>query len=549
MHFFSKMLTSPEVMQHPSFFNADLAGLEKMFVQTCFETCELARKKEKEKKQEAFSAAVEVQIFKEIVDPQQHPSLVAKNIVLTSDEDITPVLRDVVKPSKKVKSVDLLKVLNFNDKITSLVAVPCSAKQSGFKKQARKSRWVHRLLECMRRHKEEELVDEADEGNDDDNNEIAYRNDDAARWLITYLGDSYPKEFVKSAQALDMPMHQGKMDAEHATAMWSDAGVGVAAQRVIMKHFITHFGCKFTVSEASINKLAVHLAPPIVGTIDHMDAILNFWCKDLVDLVSVQIAGEHKNRPEGFSYLSVDLVIGADHGQGSFRAGVKVIHRDLYQSVKATALYGLGEIECAKDTGDLLALAFLPRLNAALKRIIKYERDGTGKLSADGTLSVCKKNRGAEGDADPTFYAILDRTGQTGANDTLENSVPIRVFITGDLAFYATVLGKEGMDKAHCMWCELKKAEWQADGHERGVKWTLEELKRVACSLNGGKTENGVKSYPQLDCVELERFMFPVSHVTLGLANRLLKHAIDYAVIVVERTPASRIIVCDNDLD
>jgi hypothetical protein len=46
-----------------------------------------------------------------------------------------------------------------------------------------------------------------------------------------------------------------------------------------------------------------------------------------------------------------------------------------------------------------------------------------------------------------------------------------------------------------------------------------------------------VKNYPQLDCVELERYIFPVLHVTLGLANRLLKHTIDYANLVVERTP------------
>ena len=53
-----------------------------------------------------------------------------------------------------------------------------------------------------------------------------------------------------------MPTHKGKMDAECTTAMWSDAGVGVAAKRITMKHFIAHFGHKFTVPEASINKLA-----------------------------------------------------------------------------------------------------------------------------------------------------------------------------------------------------------------------------------------------------------------------------------------------------
>jgi hypothetical protein len=46
-----------------------------------------------------------------------------------------------------------------------------------------------------------------------------------------------------------------------------------------------------------------------------------------------------------------------------------------------------------------------------------------------------------------------------------------------------------------------------------------------------------VKNYPQLDCVELERYIFPVLHVTLRLANRLLKHTIDYADLVDDRTP------------
>jgi hypothetical protein len=54
--------------------------------------------------------------------------------------------------------------------------------------------------------------------------------------------------------------------------------------------------------------------------------------------------------------------------------------------------------------------------------------------------------------------------------------------------------------------------------------------------LGMDKTENGVKSCPPLDCVEIERFVFPVTHVTLGLANRLLKHAIEHADLVMERT-------------
>jgi hypothetical protein len=283
-----------------------------------------------------------------------------------------------------------------------------------------------------------------------------------------------------------------------------------------------------------INQLAVDSVPPVVGTTAYLDRTLDYWYKDLVGLLSVQIAREHDNQPAGFTYTSVDLVIGADHGQGSFRAGVKVIYRKHDRSVAATAIYGLGEIECQKDTGELLAKSFLPKLNSALKRIISYERDANGRLVNDGDLSVYAKS--LPGETCP-FYAILDRTVRVSPDDTLVLNVPIRVFITGDLAFYATVVGKEGMDKAHCHWCKLTSAQWQALGHPPGTKWTLEELKRVANSLALGKTENGVKGLPGLDCIELERYIFPVLHVTLGLANRLLKHTIDYADLVVERTP------------
>ena len=48
-----------------------------------------------------------------------------------------------------------------------------------------------------------------------------------------------------------------------------------------------------------------------------------------------------------------------------------MIYRNADRSIKATVIYGLGEIEGAKDTGELLALAFLPRLNAASKRITR----------------------------------------------------------------------------------------------------------------------------------------------------------------------------------
>jgi myosin heavy subunit len=210
--------------------------MEEIFIRTC----EIERlNAEDEKKQQAVRAAVQIHSFEENINPKDYPTLHSKHICLKTDKDITAILRDIMKLSKEVKSIDLLKVMNYDDRPTSLVEVPCSAKQSGFKKQARRSRWVHRTLQCVRKYKEE-LVDD-DKIVDDTDEEYAYSDDDAARWLITYLGECFPCEFVKSAQALDMPIHQGKMDAEYTTAMWSDAGVGVAGQRIIMKYFLDFF--------------------------------------------------------------------------------------------------------------------------------------------------------------------------------------------------------------------------------------------------------------------------------------------------------------------
>jgi hypothetical protein len=205
--------------------------------------------------------------FTEHINPKDYPTLHSKHICLQTDTEITAVLRDILKLSKKVKSVDLLKVLHYNDSTTSLVEVPCSAKQSGFKKQVRRSRWVHLILQCVQRYSKLELLDDIEREGGDDDDEFAFTDDNAARWLITYLGECFPSEFVKSAQALDMPIHQRKMDAVYTTAMWSDAGAGVAAQRVVNKYSLNFFGYKFTVPKAMINQLTVASVPPPVGQI------------------------------------------------------------------------------------------------------------------------------------------------------------------------------------------------------------------------------------------------------------------------------------------
>jgi hypothetical protein len=108
---------------------------------------------------------------------------------------------------------------------------------SGFKKQARWSQWCFVSCNVSEDSKEDLLV------NDDATDPMMKKQPSRTmmqQWLLTYLGECFPSEFVVCT-SLGYANHQGKMDAEYTTAMWSDAGVGVGAQRIIMKYFTGFF--------------------------------------------------------------------------------------------------------------------------------------------------------------------------------------------------------------------------------------------------------------------------------------------------------------------
>ena len=96
--------------------------------------------------EEAVSAALRVETFSENnVLPSNYPFLAdlqdsrGRQIGWKTNKDIQKLLREIVKMSPQVKSVEILKVVNSNNVTTSLVEVPCSAKQRGFKVHSRRS--------------------------------------------------------------------------------------------------------------------------------------------------------------------------------------------------------------------------------------------------------------------------------------------------------------------------------------------------------------------------------------------------------------------------
>jgi hypothetical protein len=70
----------------------------------------------------------------------------------------------------------------------------------------------------------------------------------------------------------------------------------------------------------------------------------------------------------------MDLVFGADHGQGSFRSGIRVIlHGDTDKKIDECC--SCGEIECRKDTLEIVQATLGPLLNNYLNEIVHYTKE------------------------------------------------------------------------------------------------------------------------------------------------------------------------------
>jgi len=60
----------------------------------------------------------------------------------------------------------------------------------------------------------------------------------------------------------------------------------------------------------------------------------------------------------------------------------------------------------------------------------------------------------------------------------------IQAFISGDLAFFATILSKPNMSPVWCNWCMLSKQAWSVQGHDPGEKWPIEKLHQICHNVD-----------------------------------------------------------------
>jgi hypothetical protein len=108
---------------------------------------------------------------------------------------------------------------------------------------------------------------------------------------------------------------------------------------------------------------------------------------------------------------------------------------------------------------------------------------------------------------------------------TIITNLLIRVFVTGDLAYFAAILGKVNMAGDWCTWCGLSAKEWSPTYHDKSELWTLEAMVEVSLSISVGATNDtsadrrGCVDVPLRTCVPIKAYIIPILHTEIGIGN------------------------------
>jgi hypothetical protein len=131
----------------------------------------------------------------------------------------------------------------------------------------------------------------------------------------------------------------------------------------------------------------------------------------------------------------IDITISIDHGKVHSQATLNVIPRWQLEDGswgEESHVFTLANARCKKDNTNIIRNTFGTLLNTELKQIREW-----------GVVSIMDGEMKWGG----------------GRGDTARQTIPVELFMAGDILFYAIALGKEGFATWWCNWCQLFKIE------------------------------------------------------------------------------------------
>jgi hypothetical protein len=280
--------------------------------------------------------------------------------------------------------------------------------------------------------------------------------------------------------------------------------------------------------------LEVGNLPPTTDSVTLDGNEVFFWYKKIDEVILNRVKMEVQRRGSTFfgGYNQIDVVFGGDHGARRFRAVTKIIFRSNVQPdlEPFSIVMQVGNIDIAKDTRSVLERTLGIPLNESVKRV--HGKKVVVRLLDNDT---------------PTITLTEELPGEQENNNFI--SFHVRTFITGDLAFFAIILGKENMSTQWCTWCKLSRVKWSNPNHVRGEPWSIEGIQNVHFSVAENNLhempENirGCTAVPLFDAVPIENFIVPMLHLLIGVGNALLESFLDWIEERVETITPPEIVM------
>ena len=285
-------------------------------------------------------------------------------------------------------------------------------------------------------------------------------------WLMYYLGSKNEDEFVATAVKLGYPMLTKKMDNITAAAMWQESNISKKSQRIVLRYLSNYFGSRLVVPEYCIDELGQNHVPPQCDFFISDRKKIHFWTKPISKLLTTSLESFYcqkcSTNTENTPLSTIDIVVGGDHGQGKFRSVSKFILRDtLFNKLRSYVIKN-AHIDCEKDTYDVLNDSIVKPLNEEMKLLMEKDMFVYFMWDEDKKLTI---KYSKEGDINKSIYKKVIQ-------------IKTRLLISGDLAYFATIVGKVNMSGNWCHWCNLSPLEWSNKSHTKGMLWTVDLLKK-----------------------------------------------------------------------
>ena len=367
----------------------------------------------------------------------------------------------------------------------SAVPIPTHTSDNAYKRYLYHKNYPNEIIKEMGRTKGSTTIDESQ----------------GATRMLDYLATTYEDEYIAVAKEKKLDM-TGIMNDVQLAAWQVDCELKDWQATRTLKHFRANLNSKVSVPYHLTKKFGKGYVIPRTKKFQHQYdngeiKTVEVEYQDVSEITrdTVQkILRKHNIKPEDI--LDIHFVFGGDHGVGAFRLSYRCI-----VTLKDNTMFHDGGI-CGtingKDKPEILEESIMEWLTEDLKRI------------NDLKLFVT---------CDDDANAVCSFMNEDDNDDTNAFGFKVGIINSGDLKWFCTILGMDGMSNQWCIYCYLRKHQWLGE-HEPGEARTVENMKQYSDNPTlKGAARMGVKREPYWPFIPIENYAIPLLHILIGVFN------------------------------